>query len=542
MVGEARAPRPARRRARAGVAKNFSGRPMPAKAKARRPAPVHAGRQRRERAVERRQRRRLRPVARGTAPAPPASPIARSRSARASPAADRLAQRPGRHHPAVAEAEAGVDHDDRAGPWRAPGSAARRPSPPPPPRPPPRRARRRRGRGRPRPARRRRAAAARRRPRPRVCRRSSTRTGPSRLPPCPRETTCAATPRARSRSTSAITVGVLPAPPAVRLPTQITGTASRTGAPRASRRRAARAQSQARGASSRARSPGRAGGLAQKPRRAHQRLPSSRSPIASSTASVTSAPSLQAAQARGGHLRGAVGRHRRDQRLGELGLRAHQHRRVGVRQPPVAVDEVAHVRAVQDGAAEQRRLERVVPADVDQAAADEADRGDAVPEPHLAQRVGEIDVGVRRRSARPWSAAPPAGRARAASRPSRRRAPDAAARGSAPASAAPGGRGHGRRARSPPRRDGSRRRARPAARPARGRCAPARPRRRARAPRPPSASPRRSAASGSAPSAVSCSPASASWARMRSKRPSSARGHAAHRPPAPEAPRSRCGR
>ena len=121
--------------------------------------------------------------------------MASSRSARAKSVRHRLAQRPRRHHPAVAEAEAGIDHDDREilgerrvlQPVVHHHGRRRRPRPRPP-----------RGGAvarRSRPARRPRAAAARRRPRPPCAGASSTRTGPSRLPPCPRETTCASIPR-----------------------------------------------------------------------------------------------------------------------------------------------------------------------------------------------------------------------------------------------------------------------------------------------------------------------------------------------------------
>ena len=55
----------------------------------------------------------------------------------------------------------------------------------------------------------------------------STQTGPVALPPWPRERRAGARPRATSWSNSQATNGVLPAPPAVRFPTQITGTGAR---------------------------------------------------------------------------------------------------------------------------------------------------------------------------------------------------------------------------------------------------------------------------------------------------------------------------
>ena len=169
---------------------------------------------------------------------------------------------------------------------------------------------------------------------------------------------------------------------------------ARAAAPRASRRRVTEVHSAASGASSRAASPGPCRRVAPEARRPHQPLRSRQAPIAAITVSVTAAPSLTTSQAAEAIVRGAVGRHRRDQGLGELVLAPDERRGVGDGEAAVGVDEVAHVRPVEDGAAEERRLEGVVPADVDERAADEGDGGDAVPEPHLAEGVGEIDVGV----------------------------------------------------------------------------------------------------------------------------------------------------
>ena len=66
------------------VAKNFSGRPIPAKATTRSPAPVHAGRERHERAPTSGRAAGQRPANRGRASG---GPIASTRSARASPSA-----------------------------------------------------------------------------------------------------------------------------------------------------------------------------------------------------------------------------------------------------------------------------------------------------------------------------------------------------------------------------------------------------------------------------------------------------------------------
>ena len=55
---------------------------------------------------------------------------------------------------------------------------------------------------------------------------------------------------------------------------------------------------------------------------------------------------------------------------------------------------IAHIRAMQHGAAESGRLERVVPALGDQRAADEGDPGEAVEQPELAHCVREIDLRV----------------------------------------------------------------------------------------------------------------------------------------------------
>ena len=55
---------------------------------------------------------------------------------------------------------------------------------------------------------------------------------------------------------------------------------------------------------------------------------------------------------------------------------------------------VAHIAAMQDGASEPRRLERVVSAFRDQRAADKGDPGDAEHQPQFAKRVRQVDVGI----------------------------------------------------------------------------------------------------------------------------------------------------
>ena len=131
---------------------------------------------------------------------------------------------------------------------------------------------------------------------------------------------------------------------------------------------------------------------------------------------------------------------------------------------------------MQDGAIEPRRLERVVAALARQRAADKGDAGEAEEQAHLAQRVGEIDIGVRgdrlaarcgarrrSRALRSMSAIVVAAR-RMARRDDRQQARDArAATRDAP------------RRPPPPRPDGCWRRARPAGRQIGGAAPPARP-------------------------------------------------------------------
>ena len=75
------------------------------------------------------------------------------------------------------------------------------------------------------------------------------------------------------------------------------------------------------------------------------------------------------------------------------------HRPYGGRQRVervVDVGEVVDVRTVDDGGAEADRLDRVLAAMRHQRAADEGDRGDAVEQPELAERVGDVDLDLGR--------------------------------------------------------------------------------------------------------------------------------------------------
>ncbi len=96
--------------------------------------------------------------------------------------------------------------------------------------------------------------------------RGSTRTGSLSRPPWPRESAWALTPRSVSRRRISVATGVLPAPPRVRLPTQITGTPGSSRAPPAIRRAVAAAQIQPAGCST-----SRSTVPARRPRRYHQR-------------------------------------------------------------------------------------------------------------------------------------------------------------------------------------------------------------------------------------------------------------------------------
>ena len=75
------------------------------------PLPVHAGAERLQRPAEQRHPRPGQPSRRRARAS--GGPTASARSTRASPVGHRLAQRPGRDHPAVAEAGLGVHHQER---------------------------------------------------------------------------------------------------------------------------------------------------------------------------------------------------------------------------------------------------------------------------------------------------------------------------------------------------------------------------------------------------------------------------------------------
>ena len=95
-------------------------------------------------------------------------------------------------------------------------------------------------------------------------RRASTRFGPVSVPPKPRVKICGSRPKACKRVTSSITVGVLPVPPMLMLPTQITGIFSLCCAPCRHLRRASHIQIADRGDSRAAARPGLLRGLLQK--------------------------------------------------------------------------------------------------------------------------------------------------------------------------------------------------------------------------------------------------------------------------------------
>src|SRR5690606_24734081 len=96
------------------------------------------------------------------------------------------------------------------------------------------------------------------------------------------------------------------------------------------------------------------------------------------------------------HLRGTVGRDHLHNRAGKFRAAPYLDRCTCGGEPGIGFGEVADMWPVDHRAAEERRLERVVPAYLDQRATDEGDGGNAVPEPHLAEGVGKIDVGFRR--------------------------------------------------------------------------------------------------------------------------------------------------
>ena len=85
----------------------------------------------------------------------------------------------------------------------------------------------------------------------------------------------------------------------------------------------------------------------------------------------------------------------REQRLVELALRLHLNRRAVGEERVGDLLEVLHVRAEDDRLAEDRRLEDVVAAVIDQAAADEHRGGHLIELRQLADRVEHDDVGAR---------------------------------------------------------------------------------------------------------------------------------------------------
>ena len=91
-----------------------------------------------------------------------------------------------------------------------------------------------------------------------------------------------------------------------------------------------------------------------------------------------------------------------DQRFLRLGL-ARAARAV---ERLIDVGEIEHMRAVDDRGAELDRLDRILPAVLDQRAAHEHDRRKAIEQAELAERVGDIDVGHGRRQFARANAAP----------------------------------------------------------------------------------------------------------------------------------------
>ena len=239
----------------------------------------------------------------------------------------------------------------------------------------------------------------------------------------------ALTPRAVSVFAKDRTTGVLPAPPATRLPTQITGTPARAGCatrraqPRPPRHKAPGQRRQQPGCGAVAtQNSGARSGMGRIAGRARARCAPARRRARRGCRRRCRPPPPRAPRVPPGR-RAAGPRRRRDRR-----------RRRPRSSAPAAGQRlghggaIAHVGAVQDGAIQQRRLDRVMAALLRQRAADEGDAGQAIEQAELAQRIGEVDVGriLDRLAAR----APRHAQAlRAQARPrSRRRAPDDAAR------------------------------------------------------------------------------------------------------------------
>ena len=199
--------------------------------------------------------------------------------------------------------------------------------------------------------------------------------------------------------TSDRTTGVFPEPPATRLPTQTTGTGARYGRATARRSRAGAVP----GGAERRQQPGRkAGRRVPEIRGAHRRrwppggaAPAAGSRLGSDRDRRDRAPAHRAT-ARAGRARRRERRSRRRRpapppgrarraRPGSPSRRATAAARLSasatVSAAPARSSDgghcgaIAHVRAVQDGAVEPRRLERVVPALRDQRSADKGDPG-----------------------------------------------------------------------------------------------------------------------------------------------------------------------
>src|SRR5579863_2013045 len=197
---------------------------------------------------------------------------------------------------------------------------------------------------------------------------------------------------AESRSAKSIAMGVLPAPPSTRLPTQITGTPGANG--RTTRRRKAPAAPNAQ--------PNGVSRVASRPSRCQNSGAESR--IGVETVEPGGETIEQGVEdvaltlGDGGGGRGSVPAlvglgEKTCQRAGQL-LRV-PYRLGPARRAQSVADRrgIGHIGAQQNRAVEQRCLERVVTAKLRGGTADEGDAGDPVEEPQLAQRIREVDVG-----------------------------------------------------------------------------------------------------------------------------------------------------
>ena len=115
---------------------------------------------------------------------------------------------------------------------------------------------------------------------------------------------------------------------------------------------------------------------------------------------------------------------------GERGAVLHPHDRLGGGKGGVDVAEIAHMRPVQHRHVQLRRLDRVLPPVRHHRPAQKGNVGKPVPQSHLADRIGKVDLAYPRRSASPCERRPERRPAAAISAARPRRARDGAARGS----------------------------------------------------------------------------------------------------------------